>query len=1352
MKARIRFLLYAFILPAFLTFTEIISFGSNPEPISDVFNGGRGTKFNDNWKFSRGDVNSANVPGFDDSSWQQLSVPHDWSIELSFDPNSSGGSGGGYLDGGIGWYRKTFYLPDSLSGKHITIQFEGIYMNSTVYMNNHVLGTRPYGYSTFEYDLTPYLNYGTTANVIAVRVNNNQPDSRWYSGSGIYRNVWLTVTDPLHIAYCGSFAVVVSVSSANADIKVTTKVQNHSDASQTLSVTATIYDNSGNGVASVTSAPFSIIAGNEASVSNYLKMENPILWSISNPYLYTVKTQIVVDRKAIDTFVSTLGVRTISFNPESGFWLNNENIKLHGVCMHHDLGSLGSAQNYRALERQVEILKSFGCNAIRTSHNPPAPELLEICDRLGLVVMDEAFDCWETGKTANDYGLYFDQWAQQDVQDWIRRDRNHPSVVMWSIGNEIPQQGDATGYAIAQNLIKWVRDDDTTRPVTQALNYQALIGPLLGIVGYNYASGSTYDNDHANNPGWVIMGSETSSAVRTRGIYHLPTNQNILTSPDWQCSSYDNSVVSWGNSAEDSWDFDRTRPFVVGQFIWTGFDYIGEPTPYWWPAKSSYFGIVDMCGFPKDIYYFYESQWTRVPMVHLLPHWNWSEGDTIPVWAYSNSDSVSLYINGVSAGTKTIKSGKPYHEVWMIPFTAGKIEAVAYKNGSMAATDSIVTSGAASQIKIETDRDTILADGNDLAFLETDMLDSTESPAPFADNQIIYSVTGPGKIAGVDNGNPISLESFKGSSRKAFNGKCLAIIQSSGAEGQIAVTASAAAVPDNIAINKPSHADSEDIYALKDIAVGKTSSSDGEQSWNPVSSGNDGNYNTRWCAADDNTGHWWKVDLGENHNIIGTEVIWEHTYAYQYKVETSTDNSTWKVAVDRTGNQVSAQDMSDSFSAEARYVRITITGGLNSGNWASFYEFEVFDGSLILGTQRNNASKANDGNPDTYWSAEDGNSGHSWVVDLGSSHNLTGSQVVWPDSGNIYKYRIETSPDSITWNIAADKTQNTSILQQQTDNFTATARYVRITITGGTSNSNKASIEEFRVFDGKMTNFNPATVIINCVKPSCKACIYDSTIIRPLVNVNNSGWQQSGSALLCSGGDVSFSTCSGDTTGWQWQGPCGFSASTMQINLVDVGRNNTGIYKLSKKGKFFNFQLNIVNDSINPYIIINGVSFKLIDSMTVVTGDTVVLSPMPVDSVGWKWIWHGPNGFFSKSRAVTIVVTDTIQKGTYIVTGSDGSGCGSGIIVYNLNIRNRPEITESEIIIYPNPSRDGIITILNCAFHTISVYNLTGCLMYSKYIISDKQAIDLSMFSRGLYIVQVSSDKIIGNKKIILNK
>jgi hypothetical protein len=625
----------------------------------------------------------------------------------------------------------------------------------------------------------------------------------------------------------------------------------------------------------------------------------------------------------------------------------------------------------------MQIMKNMGCNAIRTSHNPPDPKLLDVCDRLGLVVMDEAFDCWESGKTSNDYHLYFSSWAKTDIQAMVMRDRNHPSVIMWSIGNEIPSPSVTT----ATNLRDWVRAIDTTRPVTWANNSmsgstQQSIANILDLQGYNYGAG-LYDSHHSSHSSWKIYGSETSSAVRSRGVYKTPTNQNILTGSDNQCSCYDNSVVSWGSSAESSYTATNSRSFVAGEFIWTGFDYIGEPTPYGWPAKSSYFGIVDTCGFPKDIYYFYKSKWTTGPMVHILPHWNWSSGQTIEVWAYSNCDSVELFLNGVSQGSKTI--GSSLHLVWNIPWASGTLEARGTKNGSVVVTDKVVTAGAAAKIQLLPDRTTINADGKDLVFIETNILDTNNNLVPTASNNVSFSVSGPGKIVGVDNGNAPSTESYKGSSRAAFNGKCLMIVQATKNSGQIVVSASSNGLtgssvtisttggstatptttptptrgvtptptsrlsPTPTSTPTPTRTDTPTptLTAGTNLALGKTASADNQQSSNPAVNGNDGNTSTRWCANDGNLNHWWMVDLGQSYTLTGSEVTWEFARNYKYRVETSSDSSTWTTRVDQTGNTSTAQVQSDSFRSSARYVRITVTG-LASGSWASFFEFKVF--------------------------------------------------------------------------------------------------------------------------------------------------------------------------------------------------------------------------------------------------------------------------------------------------------------------------------------------------------------------------------------------------------------------------
>jgi beta-galactosidase len=544
-----------------------------------------------------------------------------------------------------------------------------------------------------------------------------------------------------------------------------------------------------------------VAANATSTVQQSLTVASPQLWSPSAPNLYRVQVAVKVGGTTVDSYVSQLGIRTTSFDANQGFSINGQSMKLHGVCMHHDLGALGAAVSYRAIERQVQILKAMGVNAIRTSHNPPAPELLDITDRLGVLIMDEAFDTWEQTKTTNDYGLYFKDWAQRDLQDMVRRDRNHPSVIMWSIGNEI---GGGT-TATAQNLKNWVLALDMTRPVTWASNKMGgphvsegddrNIAKLLDLVGYNYAPyAGDYDADHTANPTWKIFGSETASAFASRGVYHTPadtiTHSNNATS-DRQCSSYDNEAARYGNTAREAYSYDQSRAFSQGEFVWTGFDYGGEPTPNSsWPSKSSYYGIVDMAGFPKDVYYFYKSRWTTDPMVHLLPHWNWTSGTTVTVQAYGICDSVELFLNDKSQGSKT-ESASTLNFEWSVPWASGTLRADCKKGGSVAASDTVKTAGAAAGIALSADRSTIHADGKDLVFITGDIQDASGVFVPTGNNSVTFSVSGPGTLVGLDNGDATDTTSYKGSSRKAFSGKVLAIVRSTGTPGSIAISGTA---------------------------------------------------------------------------------------------------------------------------------------------------------------------------------------------------------------------------------------------------------------------------------------------------------------------------------------------------------------------------------------------------------------------------------------------------------------------------------------------------------------------------------------------------------------------------------
>ncbi len=769
-----------------------------------AYDGERGKSFNDGWKFHLGDASGAEQPTFSDTSWTTLTVPHDWSPALGFDKNSPGGSGSGFMDGGVGWYRKTFTLDQSYSGKRILIEFDGVYMNSQVWINGTSLGSWPYGYTTFQYDLTPYVSFGDS-NVIAVRVDNNQPNSRWYTGSGIYRNVWLTVLNPVHIAFGGAFITTPTVSATSATVSVATEVENHSTSSASVKVKTSIYDGSGALVSSDTTSAADVAANGKTTLAQKsLSVSNPQLWSIDSPTLYQAKVELQVGDQTVDTYTSPIGLRWTKFDPNTGFYLNDKSMKIWGQCMHHDLGALGSAVNVRAIERQLQILKGMGTNGIRTSHNPPAPEVLDLADRMGIVVMDESFDVWEQGKDpAYDYHLYFNDWAERDIQAHVRRDRNHPSVIMWSIGNEI---GGAT-VATATKLRDWIKALDTTRPVTWAANHmkddqgQRAVAAILDLQGYNYFVGDAntdtgsfqLDSDHKANATWKIFGSEELSNVKSRGIYYTQ-NQDLhwtgCQSSTKQCSSYD---IGWsdGFNTEEMYLINMKRPFFFGQFDWTGFDYGGEPTPYGgqWPAKSSYFGIVDTAGFPKDIYYFYQSKLTTEPMVHILPHWNWSAGTTVWVWVYSNCDSVELFLNDKTQGSKSVSSNTTTRLEWNVAWASGTLRAEGTRGGSVVATQEIKTAGQAAEVKLTADRTEITADGRDLVFVTADIQDGSGVFVPTATNNVAFTVSGPGKIAGVDNGDPTDTTSYTSPKRNAFSGKVLAIVQSTGTPGQITVTA-----------------------------------------------------------------------------------------------------------------------------------------------------------------------------------------------------------------------------------------------------------------------------------------------------------------------------------------------------------------------------------------------------------------------------------------------------------------------------------------------------------------------------------------------------------------------------------
>jgi beta-galactosidase len=765
---------------------------ATPAAPMNTYDGARPTtvSFDTGWRFHLGDASGAQAPTFDDSSWTALDVPHDWSISLPFTQNSPAGAGGGYLNGGVGWYRKTFTLPASAAGQRLFVQFDGVYMDSTVYLNGTQVGARPYGFSSFECDLTASAKLGAS-NVLAVRVNNQQPSSRWYSGSGIYRHTWLKTVNPIHVAYTGTAVTTPQVSAGSATVNIAVTIQNDSSSAQPVTVASSVGDPNGMEVGSAASPATSVPAGKTATVTQTVTVANPKLWGIASPDLYTAITTVSAGGAVADTYTTSFGIRTFAFNANSGFTLNGAPVKINGTCNHHDLGALGAAVNTRAIERRLQQLKAMGVNGLRTSHNPPAPEFLDLADRLGFLVMDEAFDCWDQAKNQYDYARFFSQWSATDIGDMVARDRNHPSVIIWSIGNEIQ---DSNNAGVAQALIAAVKAKDATRAIGQAFAQAspgAQVAPMEDVVGLNYAP-YVYDSLHAGNPSWKFFASESSSAVRSRGVYKTPVTSNILTSSDNQCSSYDNSVVSWGTSAEGSWSSVNTRPFIAGEFIWTGFDYIGEPTPYNWPSKSSYFGAIDTAGFPKDIFYFYQSKWNAAgpPMVHIAPmDWtSWTAGQSVPVFVYTNADSVELLLNGASLGSKTMNATTG-HLQWSVPFATGTLEAKATKGGAVVATDSVRTAGAAAKLALTPDRATIAADGRDLAYVEVDVVDAQGVVVPKANDTIAVAVSGPGTLVGLDAGDATNHDSYKGTSHAAFSGKLMAIVQSTTTAGTVTVTA-----------------------------------------------------------------------------------------------------------------------------------------------------------------------------------------------------------------------------------------------------------------------------------------------------------------------------------------------------------------------------------------------------------------------------------------------------------------------------------------------------------------------------------------------------------------------------------
>lgn len=786
--------------------------------------------WDEGWRFALHNDEKAHETTFDDHAWRVLDLPHDWAIEGDFYALNPSGANGGALPGGIGWYRKHLNLNDNDASSHYVLHFDGAYMNTSVYVNGQLVGMRPYGFISFSYDITPYLKKQGD-NVVAVKVDNSkQPNSRWYTGCGIYRHVYLMKSSDIRIEEWGVQALT-EVKKGKGKVSLNTKIENPGGRSRRVIVHQTLWNKAHQMVSKASKA--CQVEAKGATISQLLNVNKPQLWSLESPNLYTVTTEIEENGRILDRDTISIGLRNVAFDVKKGFFLNGKNIKINGVCLHGDLGCLGTAINEDALYRQLLMMKDMGVNAIRCSHNPPAPELLNLCDSMGLLVMDEAFDSWMQGKTTYDYSIYFKTWAERDLRDMVLRDRNHPSIILWSIGNEVLEQWNKTKSAtvaledvnillnnsrdktllsstdtlnasakLTQFLAAIVRRYDPTRLISAGCNEVSPNNNLfksgaLDVIGFNYHQKKVADVPQ-NFPGKPFIMTETVSALHTRGYYRMPsdslyrwpTHKRPFTEPSFMCSSYDNSCAYWGSTHEQTWDIVKHTPYCSGQFIWTGFDYIGEPTPFNFPARSSYFGIVDLAGFPKDVYYLYQSEWTNKPVLHVFPHWNWIEGQAIDLWCYYNqADEVELFINGKSQGVRKKSNEHEYHVAWHVTYEPGEVRVVARKNGKQVNEKTIRTAGAPYHIRLTSNRNVLKANGRSLSFVTVEVVDKEGNLCPWADQNIQFSLTGEGKIAGVDNGSPFSLERFQANSRHAFFGKCMVVVQAGKAPSVIKLTA-----------------------------------------------------------------------------------------------------------------------------------------------------------------------------------------------------------------------------------------------------------------------------------------------------------------------------------------------------------------------------------------------------------------------------------------------------------------------------------------------------------------------------------------------------------------------------------
>ena len=751
------------------------------------------------WLFTLGDPKSAEQPGFDDRSWRRLDLPHDWSIEGTPSQDAPAGGRGGYFPTGIGWYRKAFRLLAGARGRETWLEFDGVYMNSDVWINGVHLGRRPYGYVSFAYDITKHLTAGV--NVVAVRVDNSlQPNSRWYSGSGIYRHVWLEIVDPLHVGHRGIYVTTPAVDPASATVVIHTRVENDRRTGRGGVLRTLILDAEGQEVA-LTDATFSMAPRTNVEIEHRLQVKAPRLWSVETPTLYTVRSEVLDGGRVVDGITTPFGIRSIAYDQDRGFLLNGVRVKMRGVNLHHDGGAVGAAVPERIWERRLELLKAMGANAIRTSHNPPAPEFLDLCDRLGFLVMAEAFDEWTIGKVPEGYHKYFQEWSERDITDFVRRDRNHPSIVLWSAGNEIGEQGTPDGAQVLRRLVDVFHREDPTRPVTTGNDNIAADGhpatPAFlndeDIVGYNYVDRwherreLFAEQDRHDHPDWKMIGTESGSIFQSFDERYSLGNDSGVVRPNYAAGMV---------QAERLWKWVTLHDYFAGNFMWTGIDYLGEST---WPFKGFASGAMDITGRPKDAYYLYQSLWTDRPVLHLFPHWNWEgrSGQVIPVLAYTNCNSVELFLNGRSLGEKRIEfpaqgtSGgwntyalpvvrattNDLHMSWDVPYEPGVLKAVGKRRDGVVGCEAEVrTAGAPAAIRLSADQDSITTAPGDVALVTFEIVDSAGTVVPTAGNVVRFTLTG-GSIAALDNADQLDHDAYQSDQRRAFNGRGLAIVR-----------------------------------------------------------------------------------------------------------------------------------------------------------------------------------------------------------------------------------------------------------------------------------------------------------------------------------------------------------------------------------------------------------------------------------------------------------------------------------------------------------------------------------------------------------------------------------------------